>query len=320
MEKAQPENNSETSGDAPFPDMVRIPGGAFLMGSDSHYPEEAPSHRVSVEGFWMDARPVTNAEFARFVEATGYITSAEHPADPADYPGALPEMLAPSSVVFQKTAGRVDLRNHYNWWTYAQGADWRHPQGPGSSIDGLADHPVVHVTFADAEAYAAWAGKSLPTEAEWEFAARGGLDGAEYAWGDELAPGGKHFANTWQGEFPWQNLAEDGFEGTSPAGAFPPNAYGLYDMVGNVWELTADWYRDHGAIDSPCCTLANPRGAKLEESFDPNQPQLRIPRKVMKGGSHLCAPNYCRRYRPAARMAQPVDTSTSHMGFRCIVR
>ena len=300
--------------------MAWIPGGKFLMGSDHHYPEEAPAHKVSVDGFWMDICTVTNREFACFVEKTGYVTSAERPAIPEDYPGALPEMLAPSSVVFVKPRGRVDLRNTHNWWTYVQGADWRHPQGPGSSIDGLDDHPVVHVAFEDAEAYAAWAQKDLPTEAEWEFAARGGLDAADYVWGDEMEPGGQHFANIWQGEFPWQNLREDDFEGTSPVTAFPANGYGLHDMAGNAWQWTTDWYREHGKIDSPCCTLANPRGAKRDESYDPSQPQIRIPRKVMKGGSHLCAPNYCRRYRPAARMAQPVDTSTSHLGFRCIVR
>jgi formylglycine-generating enzyme required for sulfatase activity len=301
--------------------MVWIAGGEFLMGSDHHYVEEAPAHRVSVDGFWTDACTVTNREFARFVEQTGYVTSAERPANPEDYPGANPAMLAPSSVVFRQPEGAVDLRNHFNWWAYVPGADWRHPQGPASSIEGLDDHPVVHVDFADAEAYAGWAGKELPTEAEWEFAARGGLAGAEYAWGEGLTPGGRHMANIWQGEFPWQNLAEDGFEGTAPVWSFPPNGYGLHDMAGNVWQWTSDWYRGHVRPGSPCCVMANPRGANLEESYDPAaQPQLLIPRKVMKGGSHLCAPNYCRRYRPAARMAQPVDTSTSHLGFRCVVR
>jgi len=300
--------------------MTWIPGGEFRMGSDHHYPEEAPAHKVSVDGFWMDATTVTNREFARFVEETGHVTLAEQPANPDDYPNALPELLAPSSSLFRKPPGRVNLNDCYIWWAYTQGADWRHPQGPGSSIEGLDDHPVVHVAFADAAAFAAWAQKELPTEAEWEFAARGGLDGAEYVWGGELVPGGTHVANTWQGEFPWQNLAEDGFEGTSPVTAFPPNGYGLYDMAGNVWQWTDDWYRDHSKIDRPCCTMANPRGASLEESLDPAQPEVKIPRKVMKGGSHLCAPNYCRRYRPAARMAQPIDTSTSHLGFRCILR
>jgi formylglycine-generating enzyme len=300
--------------------MVRIPGGIFLMGSDHHYPEEAPAHRVSVAGFWMDARTVTNREFTRFVEETGHVTLAERPVNPDDYPGALPDMLAPSSVVFSKPRERVDLGNHYNWWVYVRGANWRHPRGPASSLKGLADHPVVHVSYEDAEAYAKWVGKELPTEAEWEFAARGGLEGAEFAWGSELTPGGRHMANNWQGEFPWQNLQADGYEWTAPAGSFPANGYGLYDMAGNVWQWTTDWFQDHNKIDSPCCTMENPRGAKREDSFDSRQPKVQIPRKVMKGGSFLCAPNYCRRYRPAARMAQPVDTSTCHLGFRCIVR
>ena len=300
--------------------MSRIPGGAFTMGSNDHYPEEAPAHRVRVDPFWIDRYAVTNREFARFVEATGYVTLAERPANPADYPGAKPELLAPSSVMFRKAKERIDLTDHYNWWIYVAGADWRHPRGPGSTIKGLWKHPVVHVAFEDAEAYAAWAGKALPTEAEWEFAARGGLEGAEFTWGDEFTPGNRHMANTWQGEFPWQNLLQDGYEGTAPVGAFPPNGYGLYDMAGNVWEWTTDWYQDHGRIAKPCCTLENPRGGDPDASRDPRLPDVRIPRKVMKGGSHLCAPNYCRRYRPAARMPQGIDTSTCHLGFRCIVR
>ena len=300
--------------------MVRIEGGVFLMGSDAHYPEEAPAHKVRVDGFWIDTHPVTNAQFRDFVEATGHVTDAQRSADPAQYPGAIPELLAPSSVVFVKTRGPVNLSDPYQWWTYLRGADWMHPRGPGSSLQGLWKHPVVHVSFADAQAYAAWAGKQLPTEAEWEYAARGGLDGAAYVWGEEYMPGGKPMANTWQGEFPWQNLAEDGYEWTSPVGSFPPNGYGLYDMAGNVWEWTLDWYQEHAKIEHPCCTLANPRGGAADSSFDPRQPDVRIARKVMKGGSHLCAPNYCRRYRPAARMAQPVDTSTSHLGFRCVHR
>ncbi len=305
---------------ASLENMVRIPGGAFLMGSDHHYPEEAPAHKVAVDGFWIDTHCVTNAQFRRFVEATGHVTLAEKPADPADYPGADPAMLAPSSVVFVQPRGPVDLRNHYNWWNYVGGADWRHPLGPDSSIEGKDDHPVVHVAFEDALAYARWVGKDLPTEAEWEFAARGGLEGAEFAWGEELTPDGHYMANTWQGEFPWQNLESDGHAGTAPVGSYPPNGYGLYDVAGNVWEWTTDWYQDHGKIQHACCTLHNPRGAEQDASFDPRSPQVRIPRKVMKGGSHLCAPNYCRRYRPAARMAQPIDTSTCHLGFRCVVR
>ncbi len=300
--------------------MVRIPDGAFLMGSDRHYPEEAPAHKVAVKGFWIDAHTVTNAEFKRFVEATGHVTLAERPANPDDYPGPDPAMLVPSSVVFRKTDGPVDMRNPHNWWTYQPGANWRHPRGPGGSLQGLWAHPVVHVAFEDAEAYAKWVGKELPTEAEWEYAARGGLEGKEYCWGDEFKPDGKSMANTWQGQFPWQNLLEDGYEWTAPVGSFPPNGYGLYEMAGNVWEWTTDWYQEHGKITHACCTLDNPRGGKMDESYDPRTPQVRIPRRVMKGGSHLCAPNYCHRYRPAARMAQPIDTATSHLGFRCIVR
>ena len=306
---------------APAEDMVWIPGGTFRMGSDRHYPEEAPAHNVRVDGFWMSAHAVTNADFARFVDQTKYVTVAERPANPADYPGAQPELLVPSSIVFRKADGPVDLRNPYNWWTYVAGADWRHPRGPGSSIDGLADHPVVHVAFEDAESYARWRGQELPTEAEWECAARGGLEGAEFAWGDEFMPNAHPMANTWQGEFPWQNLLEDGYEWTAPVGSFPPNGYGLFEMTGNVWEWTTDWYEEHRArVTKPCCTIDNPRGGQREQSHDSRTPAIRIPRKVMKGGSHLCAPNYCRRYRPAARMAQPVDTSTCHLGFRCIVR
>ena len=311
---------AEAPGPAPAPDMAWIPGGAFRMGSDHHYPEEAPAHRVAVNGFWMDRHAVTNAEFQRFVEATGHVTVAERPADPAEYPGAKQEMLVPSSVMFKKASSPVDLRDPYIWWTYRPGADWRHPRGPGSHLNALMNHPVVHVAFADAQAYADWAGKTLPTEAEWEFAARGGLDGTEFVWGDELSPRGKSMANYWQGEFPWNNLVEDGYEWTAPVHAFPPNGYGLYQMTGNVWEWTTDWYQDHGRIDRPCCTMDNPRGGEREQSVDPRTPAVRIPRKVMKGGSYLCAPNYCRRYRPAARMPQPIDTSTCHLGFRCIAR
>jgi len=300
--------------------MVFIPGGEFTMGSDKHYPEEAPAHRVAVDGFRIDRHTVTNKEFRRFVDATAYVTLAEKPANAANYPGAQPEMLVPSSVVFRKSSGPVDLRNHYNWWTYVAGADWRHPRGPGSSLQGLWDHPVVHVAFEDADAYARWAGKALPTEAEWELAARGGLDDAEYVWGDDFMPGGKPHANTWQGEFPWENLLEDEFEWTAPVGSFPPNGYGLYDMAGNVWEWTTDWYQEHTKIEHACCTMTNPRGGAEQASYDPRTPGVKIPRKVMKGGSYLCAPNYCRRYRPAARMAQGVDTSTCHLGFRCVVR
>jgi sulfatase modifying factor 1 len=307
-------------GPPPADTMVWVPGGTFQMGSDRHYAEEAPAHSVNVAAFWMSRHTVTNREFARFVDQTGYVTVAERPANPDDYPGAKPELLAPSSVVFRKATGPVDLRNPYNWWTYVAGADWRHPRGPESSIVGLLDHPVVHVAFEDAAAYARWAGQDLPTEAEWECAARGGLTDAEFSWGDQYMPNGRPMANTWQGEFPWQNLVEDGYEWTAPIGSFPANGYGLFDMAGNVWEWTTDWYQDHGLIKRACCTIENPRGGEREQSCDPRTPAIKIPRKVMKGGSYLCAPNYCRRYRPAARMAQMVDTSTCHLGFRCIVR
>jgi sulfatase modifying factor 1 len=303
-------------------DVVYIPGGTFDMGSDRHYAEERPAHRVTVAGFWMQKTPVTNRQFEDFINATGYATSAEIPPDPKDYPGALPHMLFAGSLVFRPPAGPVDLRDWSQWWTFLKGADWRHPYGPASSVAGLDDHPVVHVSFADALAYAHWVGMELPTEAEYEYAARNQLDRADYAWGDELAPGGRHMANTWQGAFPHQNLAEDGYERTSPVTAFPANRYGLYDMIGNVWGWTTDWYSPRHTANAlkACCIPENPRGGREEESYDPGQPTIKIPRKVLKGGSHLCAPNYCRRYRPAARHAQPVDTSTSHVGFRCVVR
>ena len=306
----------------PGPGMLLIPGGTFRMGSDRHYPEEAPVHQVIVDGFWMDRTPVSNRQFREFVRATGHVTFAEKRPDPKDYPGALPHMLYAGSLVFTPPSRPADLRFWGEWWTFLKGADWRHPYGPRSTINGLDNHPVVHVAYSDALAYAHWAGKDLPTEAEWEFAARGGLDGAEFAWGDAFTPDGRHRANTWQGDFPQQNLAQDGFERTSPVTAFPPNGYGLYDMIGNVWEWTTDFYAAKHPADAAkaCCIPENPRGAREDESYDPCQPQSRIPRRVLKGGSHLCAPNYCRRYRPAARHPQPVDTSASHVGFRCVWR
>jgi formylglycine-generating enzyme len=304
------------------PQMLWIPGGTFRMGSDRHYPEEAPVHRVTVDGLWIDRTPVTNRQFRDFVRATGHVTFAERRPDPKDYPGAAPHMLYAGSLVFTPPDHPVDLRLWGEWWTLLKGADWRHPYGPKSTINGLDDHPVVHVTFADALAYARWAGKDLPTEAEWEFAARGGLDQAEFAWGDELTPDGRRMANTWQGQFPFQNLVQDGFARSSPVTAFPPNGYGLYDMIGNVWEWTSDFYAPKHPADAAkaCCIPENPRGGPEDRSYDPCQPETRIPRRVLKGGSHLCAPNYCRRYRPAARHPQPVDTSTSHVGFRCVIR
>ncbi len=302
-------------------DMVRLEGGLFQMGSDSHYPEEAPRHPVRVDGFWIDRAPVTNRAFAEFVRKTGHVTTAEIAPDPKDYPGALPEMCRPGSMLFVQPPGPVSLSNHALWWTFSFGTDWRHPHGPGSSLDGLDDHPVVHVSFTDALAYADWAGKQLPTEAEWEYAAWGGRDECEFAWGDALEPEGKPMANVWQGLFPWQNEMKDGYLRTSPVGAFPRNGFGLLDMIGNVWEWTTDWYRARhpDAAAKPCCIPANPRGGARSDSHARGDPAA-IPRKVVKGGSHLCAPNYCRRYRPAARHPHAIDTSTSHIGFRCVQR
>ena len=233
--------NERPSGDSRTAGMVRIPGGTFRMGSDHHYPEEAPAHRVTVDGFWIDRAPVTNREFRTFVDATDHVTVAERDPDPKDYPGALPHMLKAGSLIFNPPNHPVDLRDWSQWWTFRFGASWRKPYGPGSSIKGLDDHPVVHVAHADAEAYAAWAGKSLPTEAEWEFAARGGIDGAEFAWGDELEPEGRQMANFWHGEFPYQNLSPASSKRTTAVGTFPPNGYGLVEMIGNVWEWTSDF-------------------------------------------------------------------------------
>lgn len=298
--------------------MRFITGGPFLMGSEEFYPEEAPAHEAHVDSFFIDAYEVTNEQYARFVLDTGYVTMAERRPDPQDYPGVAPETLVAGSLVFHTTSGPVDLRDWTQWWSYVPGAQWRHPEGPDSTIEDRMNHPVVHVAYEDAKAYAAWAGKALPTEAEWEFAARGGLNGARFVWGDEMYPGGKPAANTWQGEFPWQHTPIDGYERTSPVGAFPPNGYGLYDMAGNVWEWTCDWYAaKHERVHS-CCSAETPRA--MEASYDAGQPQLHIPRKVVKGGSHLCAPNYCLRFRPAARSPQMIDTGMSHLGFRCVRR
>ena len=287
--------------------MISLPGGSFLMGSNDFYREERPVRRVPVTGFRIDPYPVTNAEFRRFVTATGYVTLCERLPDPARYPDADPALLVPGSAVFRKPPRPVSLRDSRAWWEYVPDADWRHPEGPCSTIEDRDDHPVVHVAYEDAAAYAVWAGKELPTESEWEYAARGGLEGAIYAWGDEFAPEGRLMANTWQGRFPWENLASDGYAGTSPVGAFPANGYGLYDMIGNVWEWTASALAPAGA-DGPkatCCAPAEPVAGT---------------QRVVKGGSHLCAPNYCLRYRPAARQGEAVDTSTCHIGFRCVIR
>ena len=302
--------------------MVRVPGGTFLMGSDDFYPEERPAHRVFVDEFLMDAHPVTVAAFARFVEATGHVTVAERPPDPAVYPGIEPSLLVPGSLVFRPPAHPVSLRDPRLWWAYVPDACWHRPDGPGSTAEGRETHPATHVAYEDAAAYAAWAGKALPTEAEWERAARGGLEGAMFTWGDEHAPGGRAMANVWQGEFPWRNLATDGWVGTSPVGAYPPNGHALFDMAGNVWEWTSDFFtpRHPPDADKACCVPRNPRIESAEWSRAAGQAGGHIPRRVLKGGSHLCAPSYCLRYRPAARQGEAVETSTSHIGFRCIVR
>ncbi len=310
------------AGGAVVKDMVWIPGGVFRMGSEDWYPEERPVHTVEVDGFWMDEHAVTVAEFRRFVKATGYVTLAERPLDPAMYPDADPSLLVPGALVFRRTKGPVDLRDVHNWWAYVPGASWRHPGGPTTTTDGLDRHPVTQVAWEDAVDYASWAGKDLPTEAEWEFAARGGLDQKTYAWGDEFAPKGRMMANTWQGEFPWQNLLLDRYEGTAPVKSFPPNGYGLYEVCGNVWEWTADYFtpRHPDEAQHSCCAPLNPRVTTPDGSYDTGNPGATIPRRVTKGGSHLCAPNYCHRYRPAARQGEAIDTSTGHIGFRCILR
>ena len=289
-------------------ELVELPGGEFLMGSDRHYPEEAPQHERHVPPFAIERHPVTNAQFAEFVAATGYVTVAERELDPAEFPGADPADLVPGSLVFTPTDGPVDLRDWRQWWRWVPGAQWRHPFGPDSSIDDRLDHPVVHVSFEDASAYAAWAGRRLPTEAEWEYAARGGLADAEYAWGDEREPDGRAMANTWQGAFPFRN---EGWGGTSPVGSYPPNGFGLVDMIGNTWEWTADAFTPrHLPPDASSLDRGDRRdllaGAPASQALH-----------VTKGGSHLCAPEYCRRYRPAARSSQAEDSATTHLGFRC---
>lgn len=287
--------------------MAWVPGGNFSMGSTEFYPEEGPVQQVSVEGLWVDLHPVTNDAFAEFVAATGHVTTAELPLDPVVFPDLTD--YAPGSMVFRRSDGPVDLRDWRAWWAWVPGASWRHPRGPGSDLSATGDHPVVQVSFADASAYAAWAGKDLPTEAEWEHFARGGLDGAVYAWGDDVRPGGRLMANTWQGRFPYENNGADGWDGTSPVGSFPANGYGLVDVTGNVWEWTAEsWTTSHRPPASPCC-------APTQASQVPDASM-----RVLKGGSHLCSPEYCLRYRPAARSPEAEDTSTTHIGFRCVRR
>jgi formylglycine-generating enzyme required for sulfatase activity len=302
-------------------DVVWLDTDEFAMGSDEHYPEEAPEHRVRISGFGIDRFEVTNARFATFADATGYVSVAERPLDSADFPDAPPENLVPGSLVFTPTPGPVDLRHISIWWSWTPGASWRHPLGPRSDISDRLDHPVVHIAHEDAAAYAAWLGARLPTEAEWEYAARGGLEAARFTWGDEPRPDGRLMANTWDGlDFPWRSTGESGYDRTAPVGAFPPNGFGLHDMAGNVWEWTDDWWsaRHQADADKPCCIPENPRGGAAADSLDPLQPQFAIPRKVVKGGSHLCADTYCLRYRPAARRPQMVDTGMSHVGFRCV--
>ena len=306
--------------------MRLVPGGEFTMGSDdpASTPAERPPHRVQVAPFWIDETEITNRQFQAFVDATSYKTMAERPVDldtlmkqlPPGTPPPPPEKLVPGSLVFHPPAGRVSLDNHMLWWEWRTGVDWRHPEGPGSSIEGKADHPVVHVSWEDAETYAKWAGKRLPTEAEWEFAARGGLDGTRYVWGDTPPEQGPSRANLWQGDFPSVNLGVDGYPRTSPVKTFPPNGYGLYDMSGNVWEFTADWFRvDTFAELAAHGVAVNPIGPA--SSLDPNEPYA--PKRVQKGGSFLCNEVYCTGYRPSARMACSLDTGMSHTGFRCVM-
>ncbi len=292
--------------------MIQIPGGTLLMGSEAFYPEEGPVHDREVAAFELDEHPVTNAEYAAFVDSTGYVTIAERPMDPADYPGVHPDDLVPGAMVFTATSGPVDLGDWRQWWRWEPGAHWRHPFGLDSTIDDRMDHPVVHVAYPDAAAYAAWARKRLATEAEWEWAARGGLVGARYAWGEDLRPDGVVMADTWQGEFPHLNTGAAGWVGTAPVGMFPANGYGLHDMIGNVWEWTDDYWTHRHTVPGAVALDAGQRPSLLS-----SEPGSRIPRRVLKGGSHLCAPEYCLRYRPAARSAQAEDTAMTHIGFRC---
>jgi len=305
---------------SPFPGMKWVPGGTFAMGSETHYPEEKPAGPVSVDGFWMDETTVTNRQFGEFVNATGYLTVAEKAPDPAMYPGADPALLVPGSITFDQPRRPVDMNNPMGWWAWTPGASWRHPWGPQSNLDGKEDHPVTQVAFQDADAYARWAGKSLPTEAQWERAGRGGLDGQEFAWGEGIAPGGVERMNRWIGEFPWKFRPRPNGPrkpGTVAVKSYEPNPFGLYEVTGNTWEWTSTWFSDkHEEPTSRCCAPSNPRGPGVDDSRDPASG---IPRKVIKGGSFLCAENYCSRYRPAARIPESIESSTVHISFRCIV-
>jgi formylglycine-generating enzyme len=295
--------------------VIAIPAGTLRMGSAEFYPEEGPVHEREVAAFGLDAHPVTNEQFAAFVADTGYVTIAERPLDPVDFPGVDPAELVPGAMVFTPTDGPVDLGDWRQWWRWEPGALWRHPFGPDSTIEDRMRHPVVHIAYEDAATYAAWAGGRLPTEAEWEWAARGGLVGARFAWGDERNPGGEVLADTWQGDFPYRNTGARGWVGTAPVGEFPPNGYGLLDMTGNVWEWTSDYWTHRHVPPGSAGPDAGTRMNLLAPASA--EPGSRIPRRVLKGGSHLCAPEYCLRFRPAARSAQAEDTAMTHIGFRC---
>jgi sulfatase modifying factor 1 len=309
-------NTTPAPGAAPA-GMVWVPGGTFWMGcEDCGMPDALPAHLVEVAGFWMDRTPVTNAEFERFVKATSYVTVAERPLDPKDFPGVPPDKLVPGSATFVPTSTPVPLDNPLQWWRYTPGANWRHPGGPGSDLKGRADHPVVHITFEDAVMYAQWAGKRLPTEAEFEFAARGGLDRQKYPWGNDMNPNGKAAANTWQGQFPAKDRGDDGYSGTSPVTAFPPNGFNLYDMGGNVWQWCADWYRPdaYAAATAAGAVARNPQGPS--DSFDPQEPGAA--KRVTRGGSYLCTDQYCARYLVGSRGKSELSSGASNLGFRVV--
>jgi formylglycine-generating enzyme len=333
--QSAPDSFAQTKPETPAPPgpapegMVWIPGGEFSMGCEDPrtlphggregMPDARPIHRVSVDAFWMDRVEVTNRQYAAFVKATGYVTVAEHTPTAAEFPDAPPENLVAGSVVFAPTRQKVPLDNHYQWWSYVKGANWRHPEGPQSTTEGREDYPVTHIAYQDAEAYANWAGKRLPTETEWEFAARGGVAGKPYAWGEEFQPGGRWMANTFQGEFPVKDTGDDGFRGAAPVAKFPPNGYGLFDMAGNVWEWCSDWYRPDGYAECAAAALKgavvrNPQGP--ESSFDPAEPRER--KRVHRGGSFLCTEEYCTRYMIGTRGKGEISSASNHLGFRCV--